>query len=594
MASVFGTNGTDLNLTGTADADDIFGWAQGGNETTDMGNDTLFGLAGNDHLFGGGGSDVLNGGAGADILEGGDADDVASYAGAAAGVFASLLTPTENTGDASGDAYVSVNGLRGTDFADTLTGDDNNNAIEGGGGGDIIYGLGGKDFLYSNLREGGFGTGDILVGGGGADVIYLSAGATVSYHTSPSGVRVALDLRSGSGRGGDAEGDLFGGFNGGRLHMIGSNFDDVLFGQNARTFIDRTVVDQLYGLDGNDELYGGDKYNHLDGGNGDDRMWGGIGNDLFIGGAGADLFTGGEGTDHAAFQQSAIGVTVNLTTGTGSGGDAQGDLYGSIEDITGSDFADQITGDNAANSLFGRLGNDLLWGMDGDDLLVGGAGADVLTGGTGNDTASYHSSDDGVRIDLLQKIGSWSDAEGDLFGSIENLNGSQFNDELYGDDAANKITANGGDDTIHGNGGNDEVDGGAGNDYLMGNDGDDLVFGRGGTDNMVGGGGADRFVFTELSDSLVSAPDGVSFFESAQGDKIDLSHMDANTNAAGNQAFAFIGSASFTGVAGQLRVVTNNHATTVDGDVNGDGVSDFRVMVYSWVPTQVTESDFIL
>lgn len=592
MASVFGTNGTDLNLTGTADADDIFGWAQGGNETTDMGNDTLFGLAGNDHLFGGGGSDVLNGGAGADILEGGDADDVASYAGASAAVLASLLAPSTNTGDAAGDTYVSVNGLRGTDFADILIGDNNNNTIEGGSGADTIYGLEGNDFLYSNLRIGGVGTGDTLVGGAGADVLNVLGGGTVSYHTSPGGVNVSL--QSGRGFGADAEGDIIGAFNG-QQHIIGSVFDDVLIGQDARRASERTLVDELSGLDGNDQLHGGDKDNLLNGGTGNDLMWGGDGTDLFIGGVGADVFTGGPGTDHAVLHQSAAAVTVNLTTGTGSGGDAQGDLYGSIEDITGSDFADQITGDNAANSLFGRLGNDLLWGMDGDDLLVGGAGADVLTGGTGNDTASYHSSDDGVRIDLLQKTGSWSDAEGDLFGSIENLNGSQSRDELYADDAANKVTGNGGDDTIHGNGGNDEVDGGAGNDYLMGNDGDDLVLGRGGTDNMVGGGGADRFVFTELSDSLVSAPDWISFFESAQGDKIDLFHIDANTNAAGNQAFAFIGSASFTGVAGQLRVVTNNHLTTVDGDVNGDGVSDFRVIVSSWVSnTQVTESDFIL
>ncbi len=65
---------------------------------------------------------------------------------------------------------------------------------------------------------------------------------------------------------------------------------------------------------------------------------------------------------------------------------------------------------------------------------------------------------------------------------------------------------------------------------------------------------------------------------SAQGDKIDLSAIDANTGVAGNQAFTFIGSGLYTGVAGQLRAVnTGPGVTTVAGDINGDGVSDFHI-----------------
>ena len=66
-----------------------------------------------------------------------------------------------------------------------------------------------------------------------------------------------------------------------------------------------------------------------------------------------------------------------------------------------------------------------------------------------------------------------------------------------------------------------------------------------------------------------------SDFNSGQGDKIDLSAIDADAGTAGDQAFTFIGSGVFTGVAGQLHFDLN----FVEGDVNGDAVADFRIGV---------------
>jgi VCBS repeat-containing protein len=100
------------------------------------GGNTLMGGAGNDWLQGKAGNDVLIGGAGADKLEGGADIDAASYAEAKAGVFASLLNPMANTGDAEGDIYDSIEYLIGSGFADNLTGDANGNAIWGGKGND--------------------------------------------------------------------------------------------------------------------------------------------------------------------------------------------------------------------------------------------------------------------------------------------------------------------------------------------------------------------------------------------------------------------------------------------------------------------------
>jgi hypothetical protein len=76
------------------------------------------------------------------------------------------------------------------------------------------------------------------------------------------------------------------------------------------------------------------------------------------GGPGADLLDGGGGTDTADYASSSAGVTVNLLSGTGSGGDAQGDTFNSIENVVGSALNDTLTGSNTANMLEGGRGID--------------------------------------------------------------------------------------------------------------------------------------------------------------------------------------------------------------------------------------------
>ena len=75
-------------------------------------------------------------------------------------------------------------------------------------------------------------------------------------------------------------------------------------------------------------------------------------------------------------------------------------------------------------------------------------------------------------------------------------------------------------------------------------------------------------------------------------DEIDLATIDANTTAAGNQAFAFIGAAAFSGVAGQLRAVQSAVDTVISGDINGDSVADFQIQLNTVVT--LTAGDFVL
>jgi len=262
---------------------------------------------------------------------------------------------------------------------------------------------------------------NILTGGGGADRLDGGTGSdTASYTTA--GAAVTVSLATGSGAGSDAAGDLLVGIE----NLTGSAFGDTLTGDNTAN--------------------------------------------VFIGGGGADQMTGGGGQDTASYVDSAFGVTMSLVSGTGSGGSAEGDVLSQIENISGSAFDDILTGNASANVLFGDAGNDLINGGAGDDVLIGGAGNDDLIGGDGIDTLTYADASAGVEIDL--NITGFRQNGGDgldlLYGDIENLIGSAFDDVLYGTFDANIIIGGAGNDDIRGGGGADRLIGGAGDDFLDG------------------------------------------------------------------------------------------------------------------------------
>ncbi|HEY9347735.1 MAG TPA: M10 family metallopeptidase C-terminal domain-containing protein, partial [Inquilinus sp.] len=181
-----------------------------------------------------------------------------------------------------------------------------------------------------------------------------------------------------------------------------------------------------------------------------------------------------------------------------------------------------------------------------------------LDGGAGIDAISYYTGTVAVTVNLASGVGAGGDAQGDNYVSIENVTGSTADDQITGDAMDNALN------------------------------------GWAGRDVLTGGAGADRFVFTAASDTAVGAnADRITDFSHAQGDLVDLSLIDANTGVAGDQAFTFIGSGPYTGVAGQLRAaVTTPGVTTIAGDINGDGVSDFHIQLTGTLT--LVAADFVL
>ena len=275
------------------------------------------------------------------------------------------------------------------------------------------------------------------------------------------------------------------------------------------------------------------------------------------------------------------------------------ELDGSFQ-LTGGDGDDQLTGGRQADTLIlnhggddfftGGAGNDTFYvssGFTGADRLAGGSGADIvqlsqdLSGGltfgsktiTGIEEIDLYAgngyklttNDGNVAAGALLKV------DGHFLGAsdVVNFNGSAEADGRF------VVLGGAAADVLRGGALNDQLVGGDGNDKLYGNDGNDTLTGGLGHDDLYGGAGNDRFVFGDIANSTVATFDMIRDWNA--GDKINLSAIDANSTLAGDQAFAFIGSAAFSG-AGQLRMTTSTN-TTVTGDIDGDGAADFKIVL---------------
>lgn len=474
--------------------------------------------------------------------------------------------------------------VAGTEGADSLTGGAGIDLLIGGGGRDTLLGHAGIDVLIDGADS------DSLFGGTGADTFVLMPdGATDVIRDYQPGID-RIDL-SNWGRVFSFDAMRVSERPNGQLMLVWQ--DETLFiaSSNGARLSKRDIAfagafDTWHLLAPApilDRVYRGTA--------GEDVLTGGPGHDTLTGGAGADRKEGGPGSDIADYSASPEGITVDLATGRGAGGHAEGDILVGIEAVFGSAFADRITGNTQKNllrgaggdddlrggagddsltgdggndRLSGDAGADTLRGGPGDDVLSGGTGADVISGGTGFDWISHATEGAGVRVDLNDPGPSGGAARGDVFWGIEAIEGTRHADTLAGSDtgncirglsAADRIAGRGGHDSLWGNGGNDSLSGGTGADLIFGGHGRDTLSGDAGGDLLDGGPGFDMASYLSAGRNPVT---------------VDLAAWQGNAGAALGDRLT--GIEGVTGAAGDDRLTGDAAANRLDGRGGADAL----------------------
>ncbi|WP_026942515.1 beta strand repeat-containing protein, partial [Hellea balneolensis] len=587
---------------GSEFSDDIYG---------SVNSDALYGFGGDDYIPGGFGNDLIYGGDGNDNLLGGNDDD------------------TIHGGE--GDDYI-----RGESGNDTLYGEEGDDSFGTSEGDDIYDGGSGFDSIsYSSLR------GYSLINNGDGTFAVIKLNAEIDTLTNIESVRFA---------GTSSDNIIFDPSDIPVISFFTENNDEVLGSANDSAYDLLGGDDVFNGLEGNDWVFGGVGNDTLNGGTGNDYIYGGLGGDLLNGNEGNDYLIGNEGNDtvlgsygndvldggagfdildYSSLSDPIIaGLGSNGTVAIGIPGTVINDhlIYG-FEQIIGTSFDDRISassysddilfggaGDDvliggfyANNQLFGGSGNDrliayngndiiyggtgddILEGDDGADTLIGGEGADVLDGGDDFDTVDYRGASSGVRFNV-ETGGTFGEAAGDTYSSIERYYLSNFNDIITGSGANEFFYGEDGNDVINGGGGIDRIYGGDGNDIQRGQDGNDSLYGSAGADQLNGGSGFDianyslatAAVTLDMQTGGISGDaDGDTYFgiEAVYGSDLNDSITGNNST---NELRGFDGDDTLNGDMGNDRLFGGNGADILNG---GQG---FDIAVYTEAMAGVT------
>jgi Ca2+-binding RTX toxin-like protein len=196
---------------------------------------------------------------------------------------------------------------------------------------------------------------------------------------------------------------------------------------------------------------------------------------------------------------------------------------------------------------------------------------------------------------------------GDGYGALQyvlsgadRIDGSRFDDRLRGFSGNDRIDGRDGADRLDGGRGNDTVFGSAGADRLFGDVGNDRLDGGVGGDTLTGGLGKDQlyagidnqrdvFVFQSVTETRTGVNRDTIFQFDRSRDVIDLRQIDANTDIGGNQAFDFSGTGRDENAVWTVRTALG---ILVQGDVDGDRVADFEILVKGNVG--LNAGDFLL
>ena len=446
---------------------------------------------------------------------------------------------------------------------DTLSGAAGNDTMKGGAGDDtyIVDNL--ADVVLENANEGN----DTV------KLAYNNLSATAILTSANNNIENITVTGNGLF---NIQGDKFGNV------LIGSDSGNTIFDDNYQIFDLGEGIDRLFGGGGNDILIGGRGDNYLDGGTGADRMSGGSGKNTYIVDNIGDVIIDENGGAISIIYSSVSLMGSTLNNSTDNAGYSFDIFLTGTDNLSVAGFYNQNS--QSYLSIAGNSGNNYIEGAlnftNTYDLLKGGAGNDtyivdsdviVELSNEGMDTAIFADYNGGSRFS-----GTYTIEE-----NVENVDFSQYlsNRNIFG-------TGNSLDNVITGSRNVDTLNGMAGSDTLIGGEHGDV---------LTGGLGSDVFKFNAISEFQYTVNpltrDVITDFNHIELDKLDFATIDANSNAAGNQEFIFIGNdMAFSNAAGQLRFVSATNSLL--GDVNGDSVADFQLTLTG--VTSLTVGDFVL
>lgn len=460
--------------------------------------------------------------------------------------------------------YAGSDGLMGADGDDTIYGHngkgravvaDGNDSLWGGGGDDLLYGQEGNDYLDPGTGD------DTLYGGNGVDkVAYIGLSESITVNL------LAEEAYS------------------------GSKNDDL------------HEIEDVGGTNRGDTIIGSDGSNVIKGHGGDDSLDGGAGTDTaqFTGDRAnyaVSLVSGDviriedrrtleqrQDDDPRTIYSVAEGTDrlVNFETFQFKDGTVdQETLFEGNNELDGSDFADSLFGYAGDDTLTGNDGNDVLEGGSGDDFLDGGAGSDTISGGAGFDAVTYYSYSASINANFSTGVVWIPDAGGevDQLDSVEEILTGDGDDTVIGNDGANFVYAQGGDNELHGGEGNDTLSAafGGGDNSLYGDGGDDtltvlgfvggtnLLDGGAGNDSMTGSTGDDTYVVDSMLDIVEEEDDsGVDTVRSGIGYRL----------GANIERLILTGSAQVNGLGNSLdnTLIGNDGDNYIDGFAGADSM----------------------
>jgi hypothetical protein len=248
-------------------------------------------------------------------------------------------------------------------------------------------------------------------------------------------------------------------------------------------------------------------------------------------------------TDNTVSYQLASGpVTASLGNPSMNTGDAAGDTYTDIQNLTGSMFGGALYGINNGQ-------NEQLWALGGATSMFGGTGYTTFIAGDapdnmfgqtngGNNLADYEVATSAVTVDLANPSQNAGWAAGDDYANVHDIAGSAYDDVLTADNnpSAN-LLGNDGDNVLTAGTGNDTLNGGPGaNVYVLGSGSDWVVFGG----SAIGYGDVTMEPLSLLYNAEAGVFSEIFGFNPGSTQRIDVAPLASSLNESGQPVSSLV------------------------------------------------------